>query len=100
MLKDFVNFFHDKKFIITCGTEHNTPEMLPMSIVCRNKEPLDNSLKNIFYEGVSIVAAHQYLTAVGEKGYLDDSGTARIDDRNEFVLIGKGLIETFFKNYR
>jgi sulfopyruvate decarboxylase TPP-binding subunit len=29
ILKNFVEFFHKKGFIITFGTEHNTPEMMP-----------------------------------------------------------------------
>ncbi|MEI8226463.1 MAG: hypothetical protein WCG82_11120, partial [Bacteroidota bacterium] len=47
ILKDFVEFFHNKGFIITFGTEHNTPEMIPLTVTTRGSKPLDESLKKI-----------------------------------------------------
>ena len=35
ILKNFVEFFHNKGFIITFGTEHNTPEMIPLTVTTR-----------------------------------------------------------------
>ena len=35
ILKNFVEFFHNKGFIITFGTEHNTPEMIPLTVTSK-----------------------------------------------------------------
>ena len=45
ILKNFAEFFHKKGFIITFGTEHNTPEMIPLTVTARGSVPLDESLK-------------------------------------------------------
>ena len=70
ILKNFVEFFHKKGFIITFGTEHNTPEMIPLTVTARGSVPLDESLKRIAWEGACVIAAHQYLRADGRQGYV------------------------------
>ena len=75
ILKNFAEFFHGKGFIITFGTEHNTPEMIPLTVTTRGSVPLDESLKRIAWEGVCIIAAHQYLRADGRQGYVLPDGT-------------------------
>ena len=39
-LERFVEFFHDKEFVILLGTEHNAPEMIPLTCDTRDKKPL------------------------------------------------------------
>lgn len=96
ILKDFVKFFYKRGFVITFGTEHNTPKLDPMKISCRDGEPLDDELKMINYEGAAIIAAHQYLTALGELGYLKNK-KARVDEKDSFAELGRAVIAWFCK---
>ena len=74
ILEPFVKFFHEKGIIITFGTEHNTPGIMPLTPCCSGAVPLTNYLKKINYEGACIIAAHQYLHQQGKPGFIDDNG--------------------------
>jgi hypothetical protein len=94
-LKDFVEFFHKKGFIITFGTEHNTPEMIPLTVTARGSVPLDESLKIIGWEGTCVIAAHQYLRADGRQGYVLEDGTHSVKQMRELINLGQLVIEYF-----
>lgn len=96
-LKQFVEFFNDKGFIITFGTEHNTPEMLPLTVTTRGSVPLDGSLKKIAWEGACIIAAHQYLRSDGRQGYVMPDGKHIAEQRNELARLGQLVIEYYLK---
>jgi hypothetical protein len=91
ILKDFVKYFYDNNFIITFGTEHNTPKLDPMKITCRSGVELDDELKQINYEGAAVIAAHQYLIANGQEGYLRGQ-KAKIGEIINFIELGKAVI--------
>jgi hypothetical protein len=97
-LKEFVNFFNDRGFVITFGTEHNTPELIPLKITTRGNKPLDEELKRINFEGACIIAAHQYLRAKDEEGYTDKNGRPRINTKDELIELGNTVIEYFLQN--
>lgn len=97
ILKKFVKFFHEKGFIITFGTEHNTPEMKPLTVSTRGSVPLDEELKRIAWEGVCIIAAHQYLRADGRQGYVLPDGTHSIKQKQELIKLGQLVIEYYLK---
>ncbi len=99
ILKNFVEFFHKKGFIITFGTEHNTPEMLPMTVTTRGSVPLDDTLKKIAWEGACVIAAHQYLRADGRQGYVLPDGSSSIEQRTELTNLGQLVIEYFINIY-
>jgi hypothetical protein len=94
-LKKFVEFFHDKGFLITFGTEHNTPEMIPLTVSARGSVPLDESLKTIGWEGACVIAAHQYLRADGRQGYVLEDGTHSVKQMRELINLGQLVIEYF-----
>ncbi|MEI6048468.1 MAG: hypothetical protein WCS03_06180 [Bacteroidota bacterium] len=98
ILKNFVEFFHNKGFIITFGTEHNTPEMIPLTVTTRNSAALDDSLKKIAWEGACIIAAHQYLRADGRQGYVLPDGTHSVNQMRELINLGQLVIEYFLNN--
>ncbi len=93
-LRDFVTFFHERGFVITFGTEHNTPALEPLTVSARNGVPLDDELPGINYEGACVIAAHQYLRAKGEEGYPAKPGSMA-DIRNELAGLGRAVIEYF-----
>jgi hypothetical protein len=99
ILKNFVDFFHKKGFIITFGTEHNTPEMLPLTVTSRGSQPLDESLKKIAWEGACVIAAHQYLRADGRQGYVLPDGTHSVKQMNDLKNLGQLVIEYFINKY-
>jgi hypothetical protein len=95
ILKNFVEFFHNKGFIITFGTEHNTPEMIPLTVTTRGYFPLDESLKKVAWEGACVIAAHQYLRADGRQGYVLPDGTHSIKQKRDLINLGQLVIEYF-----
>lgn len=99
ILKSFVEFFHKKGFIITFGTEHNTPEMLPLTVTSRGSVPLDVSLKKIGWDSVCIIAAHQYLRADGRQGYVLPDGSHSSKQMRELTALGKLIIEYYLNKY-
>ncbi len=60
--------------IVLAGTEHNTLDMMPMEPACAGGLPIPDSLKEVYWEGACVVAAHQFLVAHGQTGYVDDAG--------------------------
>ena len=97
-LKEFVTFFSEKNFVITFGTEHNTPELIPLRITTRGGVELDEELRRINFEGACIIAAHQYLRSKGEEGYIERNGKPRLGNRDEFIELGNAVIEYFLYN--
>ncbi len=98
ILKDFVTFFNQNGFVITFGTEHNTPQLDPLKVSCRGGVPLDKELMEINYEGTAVIAAHQYLLSNGMVGYLDGR-KAKIAEKEKFVELGKAVI-AYFQNQK
>lgn len=96
-LKSFCEFFDDKGFIITFGTEHNTPELSPLTVTARGKMPLDESLKKIGWKGICVIAAHQYLRAHNRQGYVLDDGTLSLNQKDDLANLGNMVIEYFLK---
>jgi hypothetical protein len=97
ILKNFVEFFNEKEFIITFGTEHNTPQMIPLTVTSRASLPLDESLKKIAWEGACMIAAHQYLRADGRQGYILPDGSNSVNQKRDLINLGKLVIEYYLK---
>jgi hypothetical protein len=66
-------------FVVTAGTEHNTLDLFPMEPTCRHGVPVPDELREIFLEGVCVVAAHQSLGLQGHAGYVDSNGNLNPD---------------------
>jgi hypothetical protein len=95
VLKDFVHHFLSRNFVITFGTEHNTPQLDPMRVTCSGGIEMDAEMEQTGYEGACIIAAHQYLIAKGEEGYLDAEGAAKMEKYSEFATLGNAVIRHF-----
>lgn len=96
-LKNFVQFFNEKGFVILFGTEHNTPDMFPLTPAARGNKQLDYELETISYEGGCVIAAHQYLIAKGEEGYIDKECRPKSSKKLEFIELGKAVVEWYLK---
>ena len=99
ILRGFVEFFNSKGYIITFGTEHNTPELIPLTITARGNATLDSYLKSIAWEGACVIAAHQYLRADGRQGYVLPDGTHSNNQKEELSKLGQLVIEYFLNKY-
>jgi predicted metal-dependent phosphoesterase TrpH len=99
-LERFVSFFNNKGFVILLGTEHNTPEMIPLTCATHGNQPLSNTMKRISYEGACVVAAHQYLKAKGLPGFIDNLGAANNSDRDYYINLGNAVIHSFRKQFK
>ena len=98
ILKNFVEFFDRKGFVIIFGTEHNTPEMIPLTVTARARKPLDDSMRKIAWRGASVIAAHQYMRSQNKPGYIQSNGSVRFDEKKEFESVGQLVIEYFLNN--
>ena len=95
VVKKFTEVFSDKGFLITYGTEHNTPVPAPLSVSCRGNVAFDKDLLATNYQSACIIAAHQYNVARGEQGYLTSEGFPRLEKQDDFITIGNAVIRKF-----
>ncbi len=97
-LLEFTAFFHDRGFIISFGTEHNTPDMKPLKVSAQGGKSLSDELKRINFEGACLLAAHQYCRAKNEEGYLEKNGKPRLHAKDEMIELGNAVIEYYLQN--
>ena len=98
-LEKYAGYLHDNGFIVTFGTEHNTPAMEPVKPAARNNRPLTEQLKRISYEGACVIAAHQERVRTGVKGYVDGNGIADTAIRELFREEGDSLIKQVIQDH-
>lgn len=79
VLRRYVLAFREAGLPVTAGTEHNTPDLIPMEPTCLGGEPVPEELREIFWEGACVVAAHQHRVSHGEPGFVDAEGTPNPD---------------------
>ncbi|MCC8019272.1 MAG: hypothetical protein LIO85_05810 [Rikenellaceae bacterium] len=98
VLERYAGYLWDNGFVVTFGSEHNTPAMEPILLRARGGAELTDYLKRLNYMGACIVAAHQRRVAEGRPGYLDAEGNPSVEDRDTFVKEGdRIIIETIGK---
>jgi len=98
-LQRFVEFFHSAGFVILMGTEHNAPEMIPLSCNTRDRKPLNDYVKRVSFEGTCVVAAHQYLRARGQTGFNLRNGLPRPGEKGSFIELGRAVIHYTNSHY-
>jgi hypothetical protein len=86
---------------VTAGTEHNTLDLLPIEPACVKALPVPDEVKDIFWEGACVVAAHQFLTLHGECGFVDAQGKPNPNYSNATARIAafKSLGEVVIQRY-
>jgi hypothetical protein len=98
VLMDYAAWFFDKGFIVTFGSEHNTPQLTPIQLYTRNGDPLSEKMRWINYQGACLIAAHQYLFTTKGVGYLDERGTPFDQKAGEYRYLGNTLIQHYLFN--
>ena len=98
VLEEYATWFVKNGFVITFGSEHNTPDLTPISLYTRDGAPLNNTLRKINYDGACLIAAHQYLIAQEGIGYLDADGHPNDEKTNKYISLGNKLIRYFLRN--
>ena len=93
-MEKYAGYLHDHGFVVTFGSEHNTPVMEPVELFARGRTPLTDRLMQINYEGVCVIAAHQHIVAQRLEGYVDSKGYADRTKREEWVKLGDKLIRS------
>jgi hypothetical protein len=94
-LEEFVDYFRRKKYIISFGTEHNSPGLFPITVKVNKDQDLPPELKKVSYEGCCILAAHQYLMARGQQGFIDGQGRMDIENQDHYRDLGNAIIKEF-----
>ena len=94
-LEEFVAFFRNKKYIITFGTEHNSPGLFPITVKVNKDQDLSPEMKKVSYEGCCVLAAHQYLVVRGQQGFVDTQGKLDIDNQDYYRDLGNAIIKEF-----
>lgn len=93
LLEKYAEYLYDAGFVVSFGSEHNSPTMEPIELFARNHTPLTEKLKKINYEGACVIAAHQHLISEGKQGYVDKDGNADRSQMNSFIEMGDKLIQ-------
>lgn len=89
VLSTYVKAMRAAGLVVTAGTEHNTLDLLPIEPTCLNGQAIDEDVKNVFWEGACVVAAHQFLGLHGERGFEAGCGEGRI---RELAGLGAAVI--------
>ncbi len=97
MLEDYAQFFVNNGFVVTFGSEHNTPDLTPLMLRTADDEGLSPLLKKINYEGACITVAHQGLIAEGKQGWLNAKGFPETERYKAFVTMGDDIIKKQIK---
>jgi len=97
-LRPFVKFFHENGFIVSFGTEHNTPEMTPMEVKAGGNTSLDDYLLQVNEESCCIYIAHQDRIKKGLEGYLNMDGSYKTVEKNVFIEEGKSILKNFLNS--
>ena len=59
VLEQYSAYLEDEGFIVSFGSEHNTPAMEPLLLRTRDSEHLSEKLQAVNYRGACAIAAHQ-----------------------------------------
>ncbi len=101
VLTQYVQAMRAAGLVVTAGTEHNTLDLLPIEPACVKALPVPEAVKDIFWEGACVVAAHQFLTLHGECGFVDAQGKPNPSYPNAEARIAafKSLGEAVIQRY-
>ena len=68
VLEQYAGYLEDEGFIVSFGSEHNTPALEPIRLRTRDAAELSDKLKQINWRGACAIAAHQRGLKTLEEG--------------------------------
>ncbi|MDO5727822.1 MAG: SDR family NAD(P)-dependent oxidoreductase, partial [Bowdeniella nasicola] len=80
-------------FVVMAGTEHNTPDQIPLQPESSDGA-LSDRAREVFYAGACVVAAHQARRQRGVAGFVDGSGELAVA-REELAAEGDRIIRRY-----
>ena len=96
-LTEYVTAIRQAGIAVVAGTEHNTLDLLPIQPTCVCGAAIPEAVDAIFKEGICVLAAHVFLKAHGQDGFVD----AAREDANEcierFGRIGAVVLKRYFE---
>ena len=96
-LTEYVTAIRQAGIAVVAGTEHNTLDLLPIQPTCVGGAAIPEGIDAIFKEGICVLAAHAFLKAQGQDGFVD----AAEEDANErierFGRIGAVVLKRYFE---
>jgi len=92
-LREFIQYFVGKGYVISMGSEHNTPGIFPVEVKIDGTNTLPDDLKEISYHGACVIAAHQYLKAKGKDGFVTPQGKRTDTKIADFIKLGNAVIK-------
>ncbi len=101
VLERYVRALRKAGLVVTGGTEHNTPDLVPLEPRCLQGLPVPAGVREIFWEGACVVAAHQFLSLHGACGYVDGAGNLNpdfpdIESRiSSFARLGAAVVSRY-----
>lgn len=103
VLADYAAAMRKAGIVLVAGTEHNTLDLIGLEPVCTKGRPIPHEVRELFWEGTCVLAAHQFLRAHGACGFVDAAGRPNPDYANtedriaDFKRIGEAVIATYFE---
>jgi hypothetical protein len=101
VVEDYVMKMRTAGLAVTAGSEHNTLDLIPFDPNCSDGE-VPPRIREVFWEGACVVAAHQFLSLHGECGYVDGNGKPNADYASavarieSMAKIGAAVIQGYF----
>ncbi|WP_052670709.1 PHP domain-containing protein [Draconibacterium sediminis] len=92
-LREFIKYFTKKGYVISLGSEHNTPGVFPIEVKVDGEDTLPEDLKKVSYDGACVIAAHQYLKANGEEGFVATNGDRTERSVTDLITLGNAVIK-------
>jgi len=96
VLAEYVSAIRQAGIAVVAGTEHNTLDLLPMKPACVGGEAVPPEIDAIFREGICVLAAHAFLKAHGEDGFVDGEEGEANERIDRFSRIGAVVLKKYF----
>jgi len=105
VLTHYVEAMRAAGLAVLGGTEHNTLDLLGIEPTCIGGSPVPEQVKETFWEGACVVAAHQFLTLHGRDGFVDPAGRPNADYAGDderiaaFARFGAAVIQRYYETH-
>ena len=96
VLTEYVTAIRKAGIAVVAGTEHNTLDLLPIQPTCVGGAAIPEEVNAIFIEGICVLAAHAFLKAHGQAGFVDADSNSRIET---FSKIGAAVLKRYFEKH-